>query len=64
MAATLARAAGAAMKDVSAMLGHASETITSDLYTTVTDEVLRSVSDSIADQLALGHPDDTDPDPA
>lgn len=58
MAATLARSAGAAMKDVSAMLGHASETITSDLYTTVTDEVLRSVSDGIADQLALNHPDD------
>jgi integrase len=53
MAATLARSAGAAMKDVSAMLGHASESITSDLYTTVTDEVLRSVSDGIADQLAL-----------
>ncbi|WP_034268010.1 site-specific integrase [Actinospica robiniae] len=59
MAATLARSAGAAMKDVSAMLGHASESITSDLYTTVTDEVLRSVSDGIADQLALNNTDDT-----
>lgn len=47
------------MKDVSAMLGHASESITSDLYTTVTDEVLRSVSDGIADQLALNNTDDT-----
>jgi integrase len=46
-AATMALAAGVPMKTVSEMLGHASEAITSKIYTAVGDELKREAITSI-----------------
>lgn len=55
--ASLALAAGVAMKVVSDRLGHSTTTITADLYTHVTPAVARHAAEAIAASLAMRPPE-------
>ena len=53
--ASLALAAGVAMKTVSERLGHSSTAITADLYTHVYPTVAREAAEKIADAIPTSH---------
>jgi len=55
LAATLAHAAGGSMKDIQAMLRHASYAITAQLYTSVLDELSAELAEQMTTMVPRRH---------